>query len=172
METWLLEDYTEGLLGVAETAILEAHLAVCEDCRRELTHIKLLFWEMESVRREPVPVPDALKGIESAILNEWLTDKETWLQRAGLQLAASAKQTVAMLPRIPGVERVATEAAVLTGTASKKAAKWAGKTAIQQIRRKIRSTAAEKGEAPGKSGRIIGAKRINHLLSGLIGGGG
>ena len=27
METWLLEDYAEGLLDVAETTLLEAHLA-------------------------------------------------------------------------------------------------------------------------------------------------
>jgi anti-sigma factor RsiW len=68
METWLLEDYAEGLLGVAETTLLEAHLAVCEDCRRELSHIKLLFWELESMRREPIPVPEALDGLENAIL--------------------------------------------------------------------------------------------------------
>ena len=62
METWLLEDYAEGVLGVAETAILEAHLNVCVDCRRELSHIKLLFWELESMRREPVEIPAGDQG--------------------------------------------------------------------------------------------------------------
>ena len=133
METWLLEDYAEGLLDVAETTLLEAHLAVCPDCRRELSHIKLLFWELESLRREPVPVPDALKGAEAAILDAWLSDKETWLQQAGYRLKSTARETAARIPKIPqipGADRVA-EAA---GEASVRALKWAGKKALKRTK--------------------------------------
>jgi len=172
METWLLEDFVEGLLGVAETAILEAHLANCEDCKRELAHIKLLFWEMESMRRDPIPVPDTVKVIENTILNEWLTDKETWLQHAGLQLKNVMKNTtIPLLPKIPAVDRVTTQLVAATGTATKKTAKWVGKTTFRLIRQRINPSYKETASDNSKSSRTLETKLLNSLISSLTGGG-
>lgn len=151
METWLLEDYAEGLLGVAETTLLEAHLVVCEDCRRELSHIKLLFWEMESMRREPVPEPATLKGLESAILDEWLSGKESWLQQTLFRGKRATKIVAEQMPRIPGADRAIT----LAGEASVRTAKWMGRKTVQLLRQRFH---------PADTGR--------KLLSQLTGGGG
>jgi anti-sigma factor RsiW len=150
METWLLEDYAEGLLGVAETTLLEAHLAVCEDCRRELSHIKLLFWELESMRREPVPVPEALDGLETAILDQWLAGRETWLQQTLYRGKKATRSIAEQIPRIPGADR----AAALAGEASVRTAKWMGRKTFQLLRQKFH---------PAEAGR--------RLLSQLTGGG-
>lgn len=179
METWLLEDYAEGLLDVAETTLLEAHLAVCPDCRRELSHIKLLFWELESMRREPVPVPDALRRAEGAMLDKWLSDKETWLQQAGNRLKATARETAARMPRmpqIPGADRVA-EAA---GEASVRAVKWAGRASFRLIRQGMASGANQaenqRHEAVGDkaSGKSVldRTKGLSKALRARLAGGG
>ncbi len=137
METWLLEDYVEGLLGDAEVAILEAHLSTCEVCRRELSHIKLLFWEMESMRRETVPLPEALKEVEKAVLDEWLTGRETWLQQTAYQLTAVARQvssSIPGIPRIPGAGRVT----AFAGEMGKKSVKWFGKKTFRLMMKQFR----------------------------------
>lgn len=151
METWLLEDYAEGLLGIAETTLLEAHLAVCEDCRRELSHIKLLFWELESMRREPIPEPETLKGLESAILDEWLSGKETWLQQTLFRGKKASRVVADSVPRIPGADRVV----ALAGEATVQTAKWMGRKTFQLLRQKLH---------PAEAGR--------KLLSQWTGGGG
>ncbi len=180
METWLLEDYAEGLLDTAETTLLEAHLAVCPDCRRELSHIKLLFWELESMRREPVPVPDALRRAESAMLDQWLSGKENWLQQAGYRLRHAARETAARMPQVPqvpGADRVAEE----IGMASVRAVKWAGKASVRLIRLRMlpgaepageRRPESDQGKGSGRTllGRTIGLSKA--LRARLAGGGG
>lgn len=128
METWLLEDYAEGVLGVAETAILDAHLSTCADCRKELSHIKLLFWELESMRREPVAIPVAMKAMESAVLDEWLAEKkESLLSKTGNRIASTSRRTAELVEAIPGIkacgsfaEKTAKRTAKLIGRAAKK----------------------------------------------------
>jgi anti-sigma factor RsiW len=133
METWLLEDYAEGLLDVAETTLLEAHLAGCEACRRELAHIKLLFWELESLRRETVTVPDTVQKLETVVLDEWLHGRESWIQQAGSALRRGAKQSKTWVPRVPGAEKVA----ALAGEASVRTVKWVGGKTVQLLKRKL-----------------------------------
>lgn len=133
METWLLEDYAEGLLDVAETTLLEAHLAGCEACRRELAHIKLLFWELESMRRETVIVPDAVRQLETALLDEWLHGRESWIRQAGSALRRVGKQSKALVPKVPGAGKVA----VLAGETSVRTLKWVGGKAVQLLKKKL-----------------------------------
>ena len=139
METWLLEDYAEGVLGVAETAILEAHLNVCVDCRRELSHIKLLFWELESMRRESIEIPAEIRTMEKEILDSWLSGKETWLQQTRSQLAAATKMAAGRLPALPRISRIpgARVAAGFAGRTSAKTAKWLGRIVLRQVKDKL-----------------------------------
>lgn len=170
METWLLEDYAEGILGVAETTLLEAHLQVCADCRQELTRIKLLFWELESIRREAIEVPAVMASMETAILEEWLQNKESWMRHAGAQIRATARragmqvgtavrQTSDIVSQIPGAQA----SAELIGKTSRKTAKWIGKTLSRQIWKGL-STKQETVSSKAKS--------HNAVLTNLIGGGG
>jgi hypothetical protein len=154
METWLLEDYAEGVLGLAETTILEAHLRVCDACRQELTHIKLLFWELENLRREPVEIPAEVAAIETAILGEWLRDRESWIQHAGTRfnstvkqvgrlVGSSLKQTADIAGQIPGTRA----AAEVVGATSRKTAKWLGKAAYRQLRKSVSGLVKDPGSA-------------------------
>jgi predicted anti-sigma-YlaC factor YlaD len=139
METWLLEDYVDGILDTATTALIDLHLHTCDECRHEFTRIKLLFWELESIRRAPVEIPDSLNGIEAAILNDWLSDrKESWIGRTEHDIATAMQVTSSIFAQIPGMRKTGE----IVGLTSKKSVKWVGRKLFSQIK------SAVKGEDP------------------------
>jgi hypothetical protein len=163
METWLLEDYAEGILGIAETTILEAHLHVCNACRQELTHIKLLFWELENLRRDPVEIPAEVESLETAILGEWLHGRESWIRHAGTranlvvrqagsQIDSALRQTGGIACQIPGVRTaagvvgtVSRKTAEVIGSTSRKTVKWLGKTAYNKLQKSAPDNGKDRG---------------------------
>lgn len=66
-----IQDYLEGTLGPVEKIIIEEHLKTCEACRRELTQMKLLFWELEGLKEEETILPFEVAEIRSKIINEY-----------------------------------------------------------------------------------------------------
>lgn len=181
METWLLEDYAEGMLDAASTTILEAHLATCAECRRELTRIKLLFWELESLSRETIAVPDVLKTMEVEMLDEWLKDRESWFQRAGSQIAATVRQTTGYLPGLSGLRQTAGElhefpvlqqAAEAGGNAAIATAKWLGKQTGRQIEKRLVGSVKNRNRVDSSKEMAPSRRILQTLLNGRIGGGG
>lgn len=69
MEEGLLQEYLEGLLGPLEEAIVEEHLKNCESCRREETSMKLLLWDLDSLKDMDFPIDAAEAGRKA--LNEF-----------------------------------------------------------------------------------------------------
>lgn len=65
MEDGLLQEHLEDLLGPIENAIVEEHLKNCESCRREETSMKLLLWELDSLKEVDFPSDAAEVGREA-----------------------------------------------------------------------------------------------------------
>lgn len=55
MEEGLLQEYLEGLLEPLEKAIVEEHLKNCESCRKKETSMKLLLWDLDSMKEIDFP---------------------------------------------------------------------------------------------------------------------
>lgn len=51
----LLQDYLENTIDVFEKIVVEEHLKVCRECKRELTELKLLFWELDEISQIDLP---------------------------------------------------------------------------------------------------------------------
>lgn len=51
----LLHEYLDDTIEPLEKLVLEEHLKGCRSCRRQLTELKLLFWELEDADQIEVP---------------------------------------------------------------------------------------------------------------------
>lgn len=51
----LLQDYLDGAIEPLEKLVLDEHLKVCRECRKMLTELKLLFWELEDLDQLEIP---------------------------------------------------------------------------------------------------------------------
>ncbi len=63
----LLQEYLDGTIEPLEKIILEEHLKVCGDCRRDLSDFKLLLWELEEM--PPIDLPPEALDIKDEVLN-------------------------------------------------------------------------------------------------------
>ncbi len=44
----LLQDLLEDIIDPVEKLVVEEHLKICKECRKELTELKLLFWDLNN----------------------------------------------------------------------------------------------------------------------------
>jgi len=65
-----LDDYLDGALSTAERALVEAHLASCQECREELSGQKALLSAARILPRSIQPEQDLWRGIEPRLMSE------------------------------------------------------------------------------------------------------
>ncbi len=51
----LLHEYMDGELNVLEAKLLEEHLKICPECRRELNQLKILDWDFRFHNYADIP---------------------------------------------------------------------------------------------------------------------
>jgi len=59
----LLHDYLEGTIDDLDRIFVEEHIKVCKKCKRELTMLKLLFWELNEINDDEIALPIELELI-------------------------------------------------------------------------------------------------------------
>lgn len=99
MDRVLLEEYADGLLTKFEKVLVEEHVKGCTSCRKKLTEMKLLFWEIRELASEPVQIPQALSALGDKLVNEFVNKPFTIRERLGkaLKLPAMALGSVKSL---------------------------------------------------------------------------
>lgn len=63
MDIDMLEDYVDNCLSRPETLLIEAHIKSCSVCRKFVSELKLLFWELDRAAKEPVDIPDDIGSL-------------------------------------------------------------------------------------------------------------
>lgn len=63
MDRVLLEEYADDMLNQVEKILVEQHIKSCSCCRKQLTEMKLLFWEIGNLAKHPIDYPDDLKEL-------------------------------------------------------------------------------------------------------------
>lgn len=66
--SYMIQMYIEGTIDPLEKIFVEEHLKVCKKCRKELTRLKLLYFELENLD-EPSEVPDELEQVRNMVLD-------------------------------------------------------------------------------------------------------
>ncbi|MFZ5965650.1 MAG: anti-sigma factor family protein [Bacillota bacterium] len=67
---FLLQEYLDGTIDPLEKIILEGHLKECVECRKELTSLKLLMWELEDM--DEIEIPEELSLIGEKVIEEMM----------------------------------------------------------------------------------------------------
>lgn len=75
-DEFLLHEYLDGTIGPLEKIFLEEHLQQCRACRKELTSLKLVMWELEGLADE-VEVPADLEVLRDGVLDVLMADEQT-----------------------------------------------------------------------------------------------
>ncbi len=65
----IIQKYIEGTIDPLEKIFLDEHIKVCRKCRRELTELKLLFWELENIDENKVEVPFETAEIMESVID-------------------------------------------------------------------------------------------------------
>ena len=78
MDLNLLQDYIDGTIEPLERVVLEEHLRLCADCRKELNRLKLIDWDLKNYFREAgeVPVPEELAVLRDASVSLFLAEED------------------------------------------------------------------------------------------------
>lgn len=69
VDSYIIQEYIEKTIDPLEKLFFEEHLKKCKKCRVELTHLKLLFFEMESLD-EVEDIPIDVEYVRNSVLNE------------------------------------------------------------------------------------------------------
>jgi hypothetical protein len=64
----LLQDLLEDIIDPVEKLVVEEHLKICKECRKELTELKLLFWDLNNKSNYEITLPAEVDQIKDAIL--------------------------------------------------------------------------------------------------------
>ena len=108
MDRVLLEDYVDGLLSKLERLLVEEHIRSCACCRKQLTEMKLLFWEIDSIARQEIHLPKELHSIREALVKRMgkpgFLEKTREIIKKPAQVASSVLDFVPRVPLVRGVK--------------------------------------------------------------------
>lgn len=71
----LLQDYLDETIDPVEKIFVEKHLSICKECRRELTELKLLFWDLDNKSNYQIEYPEKLDTFGADLINDFLDEK-------------------------------------------------------------------------------------------------
>ena len=85
-DTALLHDYLEGTIDDLDRIFVDEHIKVCKKCKKELTMLKLLFWELNEIDTDEIELPAEMESIrEKAIDNIMVDDNSNFSVRKILE---------------------------------------------------------------------------------------
>ena len=70
----LLYEYIDQILETEEKLIVERHLSACPHCRKKLSEIKLLYYELDTI--DLVEVPDEVHDIRANVVSAAFQDQK------------------------------------------------------------------------------------------------
>jgi len=93
----LLYEYLDDLLENEEKLQVERHLSACPSCRKKLSEIKLLFYELDNM--DQVALPDEVSQIREAVLKDAFADRK-------VPLSEKLSDTKKVLEETPVIKNV------------------------------------------------------------------
>lgn len=70
IDKYLLYEYLDKTIDPLERIFLEQHIKECTHCRKDITQMKLLLWEMDEIKESEIEIPsDICKARDAALSN-------------------------------------------------------------------------------------------------------
>lgn len=132
----MIQMYIEGTIEPLEKIFAEEHLKVCKNCRKELTRLKLLYFELENLD-EPSQFPDELEQVRNMVLdNVFDTGNKYDIKKFVKQQKKSIGLASGFIDYIPGksiVKKGIKTTGSIIGRASLKSTKYGLKYGLKLI---------------------------------------
>jgi len=106
VETSLLQDYLEKTIDPLEKIFIESHLNTCKQCRRELSELKLMFWELDNKGNYETEYPKELDTMGTDLINTFLGRKSKSSTRKVVDMQVNTlKISQKFLKYMPGAKQ-------------------------------------------------------------------
>jgi hypothetical protein len=69
VDSSLLQDLLDETIDPLEKIFLENHLNTCKDCRRELSELKLMYWDLGNKANYEIEYPDELDAMGELLID-------------------------------------------------------------------------------------------------------
>lgn len=70
IDKYLLYEYLDKTIDPLEKIFLEQHLKDCIQCRKDITQMKLVLWEMDEIRESEIEAPPDIYKVREAALSQ------------------------------------------------------------------------------------------------------
>jgi len=102
----LLQDFLEKTIDPLEKIFVESHLNTCKKCRRELSELKLMFWELDNKGNYEIEYPKELDTMGTNLIDTFLGKKSKSRTRKVVDMQVSTlRVSQKFLEYIPGAKQ-------------------------------------------------------------------
>ncbi|OPX45400.1 hypothetical protein CLHUN_07700 [Ruminiclostridium hungatei] len=134
MDKALLQDYLEGIVDPLLKLFIEEHLSICKTCRRELSELKLMFWELGNKNNYALEYPEELEGMAEGLIDKALGREQTSPARQIINMQLNnIKMSRKFMEYLPGAKQTPE----MLKKASKDLAKGVGKGVRKGVKRML-----------------------------------
>lgn len=102
IESSLLQNLMEGTIDPLEKIFVENHIQTCRECRREMSELKLLLWELDSKESYQIDIPVELNILGSNIIDDFLGKPKSTARKIVDVQVHSLKMSKKFLEFVPG----------------------------------------------------------------------
>jgi hypothetical protein len=106
MDALLLQDYLEETIDPLEKIFVESHLSICKECRRELTELKLMFWDLNNKSNYELEYPEELDNLRTNLIDNFLgEDTRISVKKVVNMQVDTIKMSSKFLEYMPGAKQ-------------------------------------------------------------------
>ncbi|EPR13941.1 anti-sigma factor family protein [Ruminiclostridium papyrosolvens] len=101
----LLQEYLESTIDPLEKIFVENHLKICKECRRELSELKLLLYDLDDRSNYIIEIPAELETMRDDIIDTFLGKRKSPSKRIIERQVETIKATGKFIEFLPGAKQ-------------------------------------------------------------------
>ncbi len=101
----LLQEYLESTIDPLEKIFVENHLKICKECRRELSELKLLFYDLDDKSNYVIEIPAELETMRDDIIDSFLGKRKSPSKKIIEMQVENIKTTGKFIEFLPGAKQ-------------------------------------------------------------------
>ncbi|ACL74761.1 zf-HC2 domain-containing protein [Ruminiclostridium cellulolyticum] len=98
----LLQEYLESTIDPLEKIFIGNHLKICKECRRELSELKLLLYDLDDKSNYIIEYPPELETMRDDIIDSFLGKRKSPSKRIIEMQVETIKTTGKFIEFLPG----------------------------------------------------------------------
>lgn len=101
----MLQEYLENTIDPLEKIFVENHLTICKECRRELSELKLLLYDLDDKSNYVIEIPAELETMRDDIIDSFLGKRKSPSKKIIEMQVETIKTTGKFIKFLPGAKQ-------------------------------------------------------------------